>query len=433
MLSFFDEINMLDDLETNIVSTDVLGSNLHFEFLEDLAMSPLLHVAIDDINSTEHMNYPVLEEMSGSVQTQQPQSEVDILSESSSIASLHFPSLTIDRDEPPTPHIHQLDIYDCDETLKPRSDDSNASGSVANYSSDDESARHTLMFKLRSFAREARVSRRHMNSLMDILRDVGFSWFPLDYRTVLKECAEIELMTSIAAPMAQPRHALLVLVCGTCWLSTFTEPIVDAAIECPKCHVSTVTCPRHLCRSKCVLISSLRGRALNALVPCHHCRIGPESPVASRTFRFPLAGYISNAFANDHFAHSAMEPFKGFCELRVTQPDKSCQLFCADNWYEEWKTALGEKLFASELSDGKLFRENLIWSARGPRSLLLIISLDWFPPFKQQDYTVGILTVAPANLTATERARRINTWILAVIEGPKEPGHVIECLRPSFE
>ena len=89
--------------------------------------------------------------------------------------------------------------------------------------------------------------------------------------------------------------------------------------------------------------------------------------------------------------------------------------------------------YSSEVWDGQQFQDHPIWVKHGPRSLLLILSLDWFPPFKTRDYSVGVLVATPANLSSLERARRKHSWVLAVIEGPDEPTHVIECLRPCFE
>ena len=352
-------------------------------------------------------------------------------SESSSIASQNIDLSTCPILEAPV-YFEQHDIFDCDQNLNRRQDES-SSITGTNYSSDDEVSRQTLMLRLRSFGNDAHVSRRHMNELINIFRNLGFSWLPLDYRTMLTQCASIEALTSISAPFAQPRDVWLTLVCGRCWLSTFSDDFVQAAVECDKCLVTTLQCPRHLCRVKCILLSSLCGRAVSSLIYCQYCGVGPETVIARRTFRFTLAGYLARAFADQHFVHSAMAPFRGFCDLKQEQLDKPCQLFCVPNWYTLWKSFVESRPYASEIWDGKLFRENSLWSAHGPRSLLLVISLDWFPPFKQQDYSVGVLTVSPANLTATERAKRINTWILAVIEGPNEPAHVMECLRPCFE
>eukprot|EP00300_Choanocystis_sp_HF-7_P013892 c18491_g1_i2.p1 GENE.c18491_g1_i2~~c18491_g1_i2.p1 ORF type:complete len:325 (-),score=24.71 c18491_g1_i2:550-1524(-) len=67
------------------------------------------------------------------------------------------------------------------------------------------------------------------------------------------------------------------------------------------------------------------------------------------------------------------------------------------------------------------------------RSLLLIVSLDWFPPFKSQDYSIGVLSATVANLSVTERAKSEHVWTLAVMEGPKEPKHVLMMLGDVFQ
>ena len=46
---------------------------------------------------------------------------------------------------------------------------------------------------------------------------------------------------------------------------------------------------------------------------------------------------------------------------------------------------------------GIRFSRNPVWLECGPRSLILLISLDWFPPFKSRDYTVDVLTVKNRN------------------------------------
>ena len=354
----------------------------------------------------------------------------ELASETSSVASLHVNSISLIPDDSPN-GLCQGEVCNSGEHLKPRLDESDSD--LQSSDTEDEISKNSFKLKLRAFAQEARVSRRHMNALMCLLRDVGLSWFPLDYRTLLNECSVIDATMSIAAPFAQPADAIVILVCGHCWLSYFDAGMISAAVTCTKCDVSTVRCPRPLCYSRCVLTSQLRGRSMNSLVYCTSCGIGSDSTVARRTFRFPLSRYVQKAFSNHQFAFDAMAPFHGFCELMRHSPDMPCQLHCVQDWYAQWIQSFDRKTFSSEIWDGKLFRDNPIWRAHGPRSLLLIISLDWFPPFKQRDYSVGILTVAPANLTSQNRAKRLNTWILAVIEGPDEPGHVIECIRPCFD
>ena len=415
------EIIALDEVDISSITPEfpILGD---VDIVKDFDCSP-------DIEGFDG-NVSFVESAAQAAQTE-PNTQT---SDTSSIASLnihHFDRFgDIDIDQ--CPASDTLDVYNCDQTLLAR-DRSTNSSSVIVDSSDDECERQSLMLKLRAFAREARVSRRHMNALMAIFRNLGFNWFPFDYRSMLKECTLIDSMMSVSAPFAQPSHAILVLVCGKCWLTRFDENIMATSMECQKCHVTTVRCPRSKCYTKCVITASLRGRVMNSLTPCFHCEIGPDSTVARRTFRFTLASYLRHAYSDPNFAHKTMAPFHGFCDLRRPGPDLPYELNCVDNWYECWTSTLDSRSVSSELWDGKLFRENSMWKLRGPRSLLLIISLDWFPPFKQQDYSVGILTVSPGNLSSRDRAKRNNTWILAVIEGPNEPGHVVECVRPCFD
>ena len=144
------------------------------------------------------------------------------------------------------------------------------------------------MLKIRAFARDARVSRRHMNFLLGIFRDLGFSRFPLDYRTFLNECKTIDSLTHGTTPFALPSEAILILVCGFCWLSTLSEGPDMLVSTCAHCDVTTVRCPRPMCYSRCVLKHRLGGRAMSSLIYCIHCEIGPDSRVARRTFSFPL-------------------------------------------------------------------------------------------------------------------------------------------------
>ena len=418
----YSEISELDDVnlgavdEPPIVVDDDFDRGLHF--------SPLIE-GFDGLESL--FEAPILVDQPLQIEANNDASDT------SSIASLNMQALNFLDSQPCLVSDH-LDFYNCDETLIARRSCSNSSSGIDTAdSSNDECARQELMLKLRAFAREARVSRRHMNALMGIFRGLGFQWFPLDYRSMLKECCLIDSMLSISAPSAQPGNAQLVLVCGRCWLTCFDDTLLMTSVQCHHCHVTTVRCPRSKCYAKCVITASLRGRVMNALIHCLNCEIGPESTVARRTFRFPLAGYLRQAFSDPLFTEAAMAPFTRFCELRRSQRDMPCHLECVHNWYDAWLASFDLSTVSTELWDGKLFRENPVWKVHGPRSLLLIISLDWFPPFKQQDYSVGILTVSPGNLTSAQRAKRKNTWILAVIEGPNEPGHVIECVRPCFD
>ena len=352
-------------------------------------------------------------------------------SESSSVISIRIPSPF--RQQQADCFQNPVNVFDVDdEILEVKG--SEVSSVLIESSDDDDGFRDSLLLKLRAFASEARVSRRHMNTLMEILRDHGVAQFPQDYRTLLNECAILDRLSLRADPFAQRSTVLETLVCGYCWLASFDDVAIKNAVTCSHCQVATVRCPRPMCYTRCILISSLGGRSVSSLIFCLYCEKGSESTLARRTFRFPLANYIKSAFSRLDFAQSAMAPFKGFCALTKSNPAQPhFSLACVPDWYKTWKEHMESQTFASEFWDGKLFRDDPIWTNHGPRSLMFVISLDWFPPFKQGDYTIGVFTVSPANLACADRAKRINTWVLAIIEGPNEPTHVIECLRPCFE
>ena len=68
------------------------------------------------------------------------------------------------------------------------------------------------------------------------------------------------------------------------------------------------------------------------------------------------------------------------------------------------------------------------------RSVLLEVSLDWFPPHKdKQKYSVGVLSCCPANFSLQQRSDLRNLFVLAVIEGPSEPVHTLALLQPVFK
>jgi hypothetical protein len=86
--------------------------------------------------------------------------------------------------------------------------------------------------------------------------------------------------------------------------------------------------------------------------------------------------------------------------------------------------------FKSELSHGQRFYNHQIWKSNsGIRSIILALSIDWFPPFKSQEYSIGVVSVIPANLSVTDRANVSNLWPVLVIEGPNEPLHTLFLLE----
>jgi hypothetical protein len=152
-----------------------------------------------------------------------------------------------------------------------------------------------------------------------------------------------------------------------------------------------------------------------------------------RTFHFSIKPYIERAFADRKLAYAFLAPFRGTFQLSQNlRHGQAPSVSFSTDWLPLWRLKMQSVLAPSELCHGTRFYNHPIWENCGPRSLLLVISLDWFPPFKSRDFSVGVLTASVANLSTTLRADRVNTWILAVLDGPREPAHTLYCLAPVF-
>ena len=51
----------------------------------------------------------------------------------------------------------------------------------------------------------------------------------------------------------------------------------------------------------------------------------------------------------------------------------------------------------------------------------LILNMDWFQPFVNSQYSIGVIYAVICNLPCNERFKPYNTLILAIIPGPKKP------------
>ena len=310
--------------------------------------------------------------------------------------------------------------------------DSDASSGASDVSETSDDQHNTFAMQLREWNHHAHVARQYMTELLCLLRENGHDKFPRDWRTQEARCDLLEKLMKAAPSCANVDAVETVLVCGSCSLFSFSNAVASNAVPCSHCNVTRVRCSRPRCLEFCILTSSFGKRSVASLSSCPVCLTDAETSVVHRTFRFPLENYVKAAFANEDMAVKFMAPFKGFCELRREQRTSNAELVQVPGWHENWILAMRALRHSSELWHGAGFYNHPIWTETGARSLLLMSSLDWFPPFKQRDYSIGVLSVTPMNLTTSERASRNNTWIIAVLEGPKEPDHVYHCLAPSF-
>ena len=88
----------------------------------------------------------------------------------------------------------------------------------------------------------------------------------------------------------------------------------------------------------------------------------------------------------------------------------------------------------ADIIDGKVWlemTEKLAINGNTNNILGFLLNIDWFQPFKDISYSVGVIYVVIINLPRSIRYKDENVLIVGVIPGPKEPSlHVNSYLGP---
>ena len=316
------------------------------------------------------------------------------------------------------------------------SDVSEYTSNASERSDNDFPVDTDLMLALRRWNVKVHNSRDAMANLLFILREAGHTDLPLDWRTVLHRCEVVDAIMANDNHDASERTSLkqhfdsLTLVCGACWLAPFDNDQLEAAFTCSTCGVATVRCSRSDCDERCVLTTTLGKRSVDTLKPCSVCLISSTSFTTHRSYHFSLSSYIRDAFADESRCLKFLFPFRGHFEC-VDHSGNRDVVF-KPSWLIDWLNSVRTSTVSTQLFHGDRFNQNPVWKEHGPRSLVILLSIDWFPPFKSRDYTIGVLTATVANLSTTDRAELRNTWILTILEGPKEPSHLFYCVATAF-
>ena len=291
------------------------------------------------------------------------------------------------------------------------------------------------MLALRRWNIEVHNSRETVSRLLAILQDAGHVDLPKDWRTVLNRCQALDAVLAEDSTDERISHKksydFVTLVCGACWLAPFTDDQVAAAVTCRACGIATVQCSRLVCAERCVLVTLLGKKCVDTIKPCSVCLISSTSFSTHRSFHWSLANYIRDSFADETQCVKFIDPFRDYVHY-VTDANGQSGVVFETSWYEDWLCHVKSSPVSTQLFHGDRFNMNAVWREHGPRSLIILLSIDWFPPFKSRDYTIGVLTGTVANLSTSERADRRNTWILSILEGPKEPNHLFYSVAPVF-
>ena len=119
-------------------------------------------------------------------------------------------------------------------------------------------------------------------------------------------------------------------------------------------------------------------------------------------------------------------PIKSYCYSSVV--DRLSQILKTDNFLEQceiWRTRNVPNGVLCDIYDGAVWKDFLCYNGRPflsePHHLGLMLNCDWFQPYKQTKYSVGVLYLTILNLPRSVRFRPENIIVAGIIPGPNEP------------
>ena len=129
-------------------------------------------------------------------------------------------------------------------------------------------------------------------------------------------------------------------------------------------------------------------------------------------------------------------PFLTYCYFSVTKSLKARFLrtgFAA--MCEEWLSRNVRADVYSDVFDGKVWKEFQYFDGerflKDKYNLALMISMDFFQPYKHVNYSVGAIYCVIMNLPRSVRYKQENVVLLGLIPGPHEPAkHINTFLQP---
>lgn len=92
----------------------------------------------------------------------------------------------------------------------------------------------------------------------------------------------------------------------------------------------------------------------------------------------------------------------------------------------------------NDIKDASVFREfkqqDGSWFFSDKRNIGLMMNIDWFQPFKNTEYSLGVIYMVILNLPRESRFLWENVLVIGIIPGPKEPKfHVNTYLEPIVD
>ena len=153
---------------------------------------------------------------------------------------------------------------------------------------------------------------------------------------------------------------------------------------------SRLFCPR--CEYRCILASSIGNKSKKYIAHCNTCGADSDIKVTIRSYIFDIVDHLKFVFSTKSRALSLLAHFRREGEelyvlkssvTGLDESDNDSSTFIEqDNWIDIWRKWCQESKYFKELWHGERFYMHSLFEEHGTRSVLLEVSLDWFPPHK---------------------------------------------------
>ena len=300
-----------------------------------------------------------------------------------------------------------------------------------------ESPWNEVTSMMHDFQSSHRISKKAMGDLLKFAESArGFpeERLDMDWRTVLSHKAKHELR--ILKEMVGAENASKsafgqdVFTCSNCAQTIFSLNEINLAVKCSACEVPWVQCPFPECQARCICTSRLGNRSMNSIVDCLLCSLNAKSAYTVRNYVFDLKTSIQSLFLNPIAANNALAPWRSDGGTFFSGGRPGVPVIPCDDWVQLWRRHVSSLPYRSESWHGNRFLFHPIWEQHGMRSLLLVLFLDWFPPFEDNNpYTIGVMSVGILNFSCVERARIGAIWPLMILSGPSQLKRMYSTMR----
>jgi len=176
---------------------------------------------------------------------------------------------------------------------------------------------------------------------------------------------------------------------------------------------------------------------------CFHYSLFGKTPKTCPHVSFPNHPYVSR---RNQCGHQLVKeivtkkgkkhyPLKSYCYMPLVK--SMTAILKRENMLDQcelWRKRKTTRGAFSDIYDGDIWQNFQAYKGQPflsePHNLAVMLNCDWFQPFAQSRYTVGVIYLVILNLPRDIRFRPENIIIAGIIPGPKEPKNMNSYFRP---